>query len=153
MGTTWKSSLPRARRIRVYAFLIIGGAGIGQHWGLEGVALGVLGALFVMFVIMSQLGIKLTSLTWGEFLQAHLPALRYTALMAGGLWVLVEVLRAYDLPALAVLGISLVVFLVSPIIMVRWCRTFFLGADGLWLYEAGLRFLRPKKNLAVNPTH
>jgi len=139
-----------ARCQAVYALMIIVGAWIGQHWGLQGVAIGVLVAIFVMFVIMSLLGIDLTSMTLGEFLQAHFPAVRNALLMAVGLWVMVHTLRAYHLPALALLLISVGILLVNSVIMMRWCRTFFLGADGLWLYEAGLRFLRLKKSLADN---
>jgi hypothetical protein len=134
----------------VYALMVIVGAWIGMRWDLQGVATGVLVAIIVMFVIMSLLGLKLTSMTVGEFLQAIFPAVRNALMMAGGLWIIVDILHSYRLPALAVVLISMGFILINSVIMLRWCRIFFLGVDGLWLFEKSLNFMRLKRNLVDN---
>ena len=65
----------RATRSLVYAGLVVGGALVGQHWGIAGVAAAVLLALTVNYLSMAQLGMSLTGLTVRSFLSAHLPGL------------------------------------------------------------------------------
>lgn len=65
----------RAARLAIYAAAVVGGAMVGQQWGIAGVATAILGALTLHAVLMTQLGLRLTGLRWGQFLGAHVPAL------------------------------------------------------------------------------
>ncbi|MGH7526523.1 MAG: lipopolysaccharide biosynthesis protein, partial [Gemmatimonadales bacterium] len=65
----------RAGRQIVYAALVIGGAYIGRHWGITGVAAGVLLALMVNFLLMAQLSLEVCRMSWGTFWAAHRPSL------------------------------------------------------------------------------
>ncbi|MFT4084111.1 MAG: lipopolysaccharide biosynthesis protein [Nocardioides sp.] len=64
----------RALRNLAFAAMVLLGAAIGQHWGLEGVGIGVLAALGLNYLYTSQLCLALIGMRWREFLAAHLPA-------------------------------------------------------------------------------
>ncbi|UCH82339.1 MAG: lipopolysaccharide biosynthesis protein [Nitrospiraceae bacterium] len=106
----------RAWRQGLYAGCMLGGAWIGQFWGLNGVACGVLGAVTVNFILMAHLSMKLVSMTWRVFLAAHLPAVQLTILVWVGISYLALVLRDLAMPLIIVLftpiiSIGLLVFL------------------------------------------
>ncbi len=95
----------RAARLAVYAATTVGGAFVGQRWGITGVAAFVLGALAIHAVMMTQLALQLTELRWGAFLRAHVPAVltgAATVLVVGPLTVGLRTAAA--LPPLVVLG-------------------------------------------------
>jgi O-antigen/teichoic acid export membrane protein len=71
----------RAWRQALYAVLVFLGAWIGQRYGLTGVAAGVLGALFLNYVLMAQLGLSVLNISWGAFLRAQLPSVWLTILI------------------------------------------------------------------------
>jgi hypothetical protein len=50
------------------------GALIGQHWGIRGVAVGVLLALLQNYLLMAHLSLALVGSTWREYLGRHVPA-------------------------------------------------------------------------------
>jgi len=65
----------RAWRQWLYAGLVLLGAGVGQYWGVTGVAVGVLGAVFVNYLLMAHLSLSVGKISWLRFGQAQLPAL------------------------------------------------------------------------------
>jgi len=133
----------RAWRQLIYAFLVIAGAWIGQHWGIAGVALGVLGALAVNFVLMAQLGLREAQMTWGTFGRAHLPALMLAAASGGVVWVVAGLLRQGGAHPGALVLAAMSAALVCAMV-VTWCAPrLFLGPDGLWILEV-LRSFVPK---------
>jgi hypothetical protein len=73
----------RAWRQLLFAGLVFVGAWVGQQWGITGVAVGVLLALFTNYLMMAQLSLQITGIPWIQFLQAQLPAVRL-ALLVGG---------------------------------------------------------------------
>ncbi|MFL6240531.1 MAG: lipopolysaccharide biosynthesis protein [Actinomycetes bacterium] len=73
----------RAWRTWLFACLVAIGALSGAHWGLHGVAFGVLAALLINYLVMSQLGLNITGMPWREFFVAHLPGFTL-AIVAGG---------------------------------------------------------------------
>jgi len=75
----------RAWRQAIYLACVVAGAWFGRHWGIAGVALGVLGALAVNYLLMAHLGLRLAGLSWRRFGQAHLHAL-LTAAVVAVLW-------------------------------------------------------------------
>jgi PST family polysaccharide transporter len=66
----------RARRHGAYAVLVFLGAWVGHYRGVTGVAVGVLCALFINYLLMAHLGLSVTQISWLRFLRAQVPALR-----------------------------------------------------------------------------
>jgi PST family polysaccharide transporter len=73
----------RAWRQVLFAGLVFSGAWVGHHWGVTGVALGVLCALILNYTLMAHLSLSVVPVSWGQFLKSQLPALRL-AVVAGG---------------------------------------------------------------------
>jgi PST family polysaccharide transporter len=122
----------RAWRQWIYAALVIGGAWIGQHWGLSGVALGVLLALVVNFMLMGELSLALVGITRREMVGAHLPALRTTVLVLGSAWLVAAACRPLLAP-IGVLAATLGTVLAVIIVTYRVHPALLLGDDGRWL--------------------
>ena len=61
----------RAKRQAVYAVAVIVGALVGSHWSITGAAIGVLAALLLNYVLMADLSLRTTQITWGSFIEAH----------------------------------------------------------------------------------
>jgi len=72
----------RAWRQALYAVLVFVGAWIGQRYGITGVAVGVLAALFINYLLMAQLGLSVLRVSWVAFLRAQLPAV-WLAIIVG----------------------------------------------------------------------
>src|SRR5207247_5878253 len=131
----------RAWRQWAYAVFVIGGAIIGQHWGLAGVAWAVLLALAVNVLLQAHLVMKLVPFTWSDFLAAHGPALLTAAFL--GLPALATALLLRDvlhLPPLAVLGGTLAVVCALLAAVLAFWRRRFLGRDGTWLVAQIMEF-------------
>ncbi|KJS11981.1 MAG: polysaccharide biosynthesis protein [Peptococcaceae bacterium BRH_c8a] len=123
----------RAWRQIVYAAMVIGGAWVGQHWGLSGVAYGVLGALLINFVLMAQLSLQLTSLTWKDFIAAHGSAALLTTVVFLEAWFTAVGARSIGLAEFAILCVVLVIILATFTAMLRLAPKLFFGTDGIWL--------------------
>jgi PST family polysaccharide transporter len=91
----------RAWRQGLYAGLVFLGALVGQRWGVTGVALGVLGALFGNYLLMAHLSLSVINVSWARFAQAQLPAIRVTVVLAAVTLGTMEVIRPLGLPPLA----------------------------------------------------
>lgn len=61
----------RAWRQIIYALAVFLGSYIGHFWGLGGVATGVASALIINFLLMAQLSIRITGISWRDLLKAH----------------------------------------------------------------------------------
>ncbi|MFL6281817.1 MAG: lipopolysaccharide biosynthesis protein [Pyrinomonadaceae bacterium] len=121
-----------AWRQGVYALLVVAGAWAGHFRGVAGVSLGVLVALAVFFVLMAQLSVRLTAITWREYLSAHAPAASLTLLVGLEVWAVATLLRRFDAPAFAVLAASVGVVLITFAALLRLRPKLALGEDGLW---------------------
>ncbi|HJU56717.1 MAG TPA: lipopolysaccharide biosynthesis protein [Pyrinomonadaceae bacterium] len=150
-GAVYRSAWRQA----VYALAVIAGALVGQFWGVPGVALGVLFALAVFFLLMAQLSVKLTSITWGDYVGAHLPAAFLTLMIGVEAWAVATALRGMNaLPGIILLA-SVSVSLLTFVMLLRLSPKLVLGEDGLWALcriaeRVPARFLlvaRWKKNL------
>lgn len=125
----------RAWRQAAFALLVIAGAGIGLRWGLPGAAAGVVGAIFVNFLLMAQLSLSLTGIPWRRFWAAHLPGVVLAGLIGAGLWLLASFFRAGDISPVLVLIISAGwVFLSLPLLF-RYLPRLVLGGDGYWILQ------------------
>lgn len=60
----------RAVRQFIYAFFMLAGSYVGsQYWGINGLAVGVVVAVFVNYFMMIGLGLKIISINWISFLK------------------------------------------------------------------------------------
>lgn len=125
----------RAWRQILYAGFVIGGAWVGQQWGIVGVAWGVLLALIVNFVMMAQLSMREAGMTVGQLWRAHVPAMLITLISFPLVWILTFGLRHVGVPpvvrVIAGLGVVLGCFLLLTFL----APTTFLGRDGQWMIE------------------
>jgi hypothetical protein len=132
----------RARRQIVYAALVIGGAFVGQRWGITGVAFGVLGALSVNYLLMAQLSLQVCRISWPSYWNAQRPGLLVAVACGMVSWATATALRHWALPALVV-AIAAAAAALGCALWLAWrfpqtC----LGPDGLWTVEAVAGFLR-----------
>jgi O-antigen/teichoic acid export membrane protein len=140
----------RAWRQILYAGLVIGGAWIGQSWGITGVAWGVLAAVTFNFASMGHLSLHVAHMQWATIWRAHLPACLLTAVILPPAWLAAEAARHAGLVAPLVLAaVAAAVLAVSGTLV--WCWPMvFVGRDGLWILER-LRAFLPAR-LALAPT-
>jgi O-antigen/teichoic acid export membrane protein len=123
-GSAWRQG--------VYALLVVAGALAGQRWGVPGVSLGVLIALAVFFMLMAQLSVRLTSITWHDYLAAHVPAAFLTLLIGAEVWGVATVLRSAGASGFVVLAASVGVCVVTIVALLRLSPRLAFGEDGLW---------------------
>ena len=125
----------RAWRQGVYAALVVGGAWIGQRWGITGVSYGVLGAITVNFFLMAELSLRLTAMTWKSLLEVHYPALSLTAIVCLEVWGVALLTKTLALPAIVLLSASGLVVASSLLVLLCLTPKFVLGRDGVWMLK------------------
>ncbi len=136
----------RAWRQILYAVLVVGGAWIGQRWGITAVAWAVLFALLVNWVTMTHLSITDARMRWVDVFAAQLPAVMVTALAGVPGWLAISLLRQWEAPALLVLIGGAAVMAGMMAIAIWSAPTRFLGQDGQWMIDTMRSFvgrLRP----------
>lgn len=126
----------RAWRQAIFAVAVFVGAAVGQNWGLNGVAIGVVLALALVFGMMAQLSLRLTGMNWSDFAQAHVPGLALAGVTGAGSLIVATMLRQALLgPAMIVAGTMLAGALILPALV--WMRPkLFLGPDRVRLLSA-----------------
>ena len=132
----------RAWREWMYATLVIGGAIIGQNWGLPGVAAAVLFALLANYLLTAQLGTHLVPLRWIDYFGAHAPGVRLALVVAIPAVVIATITRTvFHLPSPIVLGATLLgtALVAMPVVLIS--ANWLLGPDGTWLMREGFAFL------------
>lgn len=125
----------RAWRQVAYAVMVLGGAWMGQHWGIAGVAWGVLLALTVNFVLMAQLSLEEARMTWWRLWLAHLPAVLTTLATAPLVWALTAALRSWGAPPIVTLASGLALVAGCFLVLTLLAPTAFLGPDGRWMID------------------
>ena len=125
----------RAWRQTVYMLCVVLGAWFGRRLGIAGVALGVLGALAVNYLLMAHLGLRLAHLSWRRFWRAHLNALLTAGVAGAATWGLAALLRGRSVPPVAILAIVLLVDLGAALLLIRTAPRVLLGADGEWMLQ------------------
>jgi O-antigen/teichoic acid export membrane protein len=96
----------RAWRQGLYAILVFLGAWIGHYYGVTGVALGVLVALFLNYLIMAQLSLSIGRISWAQFVGVQLPAVRLTLLVGIVAFALETGTRHLGWPPIAALALG-----------------------------------------------
>jgi PST family polysaccharide transporter len=131
----------RAWRQGVFGVLVTLGAWLGRHWGISGAALGVTVAIGVNFVLMAHLSLILAGMRWTDFWEAHVPAMRLTAVFGVLSVMLASGLRAWGWPPAAILFGSGIVLFVTVLILFRSAPRWILGSDGQWMLRQFASYL------------
>jgi O-antigen/teichoic acid export membrane protein len=122
----------RAWRQAMYALQVFLGAWIGPRHGIAGVAVGVLGALFVNYILMAHLGLSVLQIRWPSFARVQLPALWLTMVVGTVTLAIMAGTRHLNLPPLAGLLAGLAAAISTSVLAI-------LFAPGLVLGEHGMR--------------
>jgi hypothetical protein len=112
---------------------VLAGALIGTHWGLPGVAAGVLAAQLGTYALMTQLCLRLSSLSFKAWAAAHVRGLVLGLGGGAGLWLLVAGLRSFGAPPALTLATAVMLCAVVAIAVIRLRL---IGPDGLWLLDS-----------------
>ena len=94
----------RSIRDAIYATAVVLGAVIGLRWGLPGVAIGVLGAVILNYILALRMSMKLLNCSWSEIIKALSPTVYPTVVVAVVSISVRSLLHAYGLPAWFNLG-------------------------------------------------
>jgi PST family polysaccharide transporter len=140
----------RAWRQILFAILVAIGAYLGQKWGLAGVALGVMLAITVNFMLMAQLSLRLAELTWGSFWAVHMPALRLSLVLGIVIWIVADLLRDWGIsPGIILLTTGASASVVGLILLRYLPREFVLGNEGVWIWETLADYIGIKSKLSL----
>ncbi len=125
----------RAWRQLLYAGLVFLGAWVGRHWGLTGVAVGVLGAIFANYILMAHLSLSVVRITWADFARVHRPGLQLSLVVGAVTLATTATARHLGLPP--VLGlVAGSVAAVGTAVLAAWLApTLALGEDGIRMRE------------------
>lgn len=93
----------RSVRDGIYAAAVVLGALIGLHWGLVGVAVGVLGAVILNYILALQMSMNLLNCPWSQVLKALSPTIYPTVVVAVSATLVRSLLYAHGFPAWFVL--------------------------------------------------
>jgi O-antigen/teichoic acid export membrane protein len=143
---------PRAVLTWIFAGLVVGGAIVGQQWGVGGVALAVSIAMGINWMSMAWLARTVTGLSWSRFAAAHVPAAMLSGLVGISAAAAAHTARAAHLgtlASLAVAGVTAAAIMVAAFI-VR--PEPFLGQHGLWAYRLGRDFVHRRPGQMSSPT-
>ncbi|MFL5402229.1 MAG: lipopolysaccharide biosynthesis protein [Gemmatimonadales bacterium] len=121
----------RAWRQWLFAAMVFTGAWLGHYEGLTGVAVGVLIAFFINYVLMAQLSLAVTGITWARFVQAQLPALQLASLLALVTLGVTAITRHLALPAAVGLAIGCLAAAVTTVLAIWLAPTLALGEHGM----------------------
>jgi PST family polysaccharide transporter len=132
----------RAWRQIVYAALVIGGAWVGQQWGIVGVAWGVLLALAVNFVMMVQLSMSEAGMAVSQVWRAHVPALLITLVSSPLVWLLTVALRHVGVAPVVLVVAGLALLLGCFLLLTFVAPKTFLGSEGQWMIDTLRAYVR-----------
>ncbi len=136
----------RAWRQGIYAAFVLGGTWIGQHWGVSGVAMGALVAIVVNFLLMADLSLSLTAMTWKRLLTIHLSSLLVAVITLIEVWAIATTLRNFALPAIVILVLSLALTGIILLVQFYFAPRLFLGSDGIWMLKTLAELVEGKSN-------
>lgn len=100
----------------IYAACIFAGSYIGARWGIIGVAVGVVVATIVMYLLMAQLTNRLVGASWKQYLLCQLPGAIIAASVVAVALPITVLLRAAHLPSLIILPCALIVAAVAAVV-------------------------------------
>lgn len=129
LGAAYQSSWRQA----VYALAVVGGAWAGSHWGLAGVAAGVLCALFIKFMLMLHLATRLTQVRWKSLARAHVSGAALALSLGAVAELSCRLLRhVTPVPLLVAVGAASICT-AAAVFLAASFPAMFLGASGVWM--------------------
>jgi PST family polysaccharide transporter len=109
----------RAWRQLAYAAAIVAGSYAGARFGITGVAVGVLAANVVNFLLMAHLSLLVTQSSWSRYAGAHLPALILATGTMAAAWPAAGALRLAGAPAELTLAGALLAAALAGLVLAR----------------------------------
>ncbi|OPY84853.1 MAG: Lipopolysaccharide biosynthesis protein WzxC [Syntrophorhabdus sp. PtaU1.Bin153] len=128
MGAVYR----RAWRDWVYAGAVTGGSWAGHFFGVNGVALGVAGAVFLNFCLMMDLSVRLTGASWRNLTSIHFRHLIIGFGVTAFAWFFKAWLVTQGVPPLIVL-LCAGTFGLILVLSVWRIGPGMLGEEGLWV--------------------
>jgi PST family polysaccharide transporter len=126
------ATLNRAWRQWFYAASVIGGALLGTHYGIFGVAVGVSLAIIVNFFLMLQLSIAISGVSPQTLLIIHLRHLLVAVFTTSAAFLTITAARTFALPELARLAAASAAAAITWL-LILWLVPALLGEELVWL--------------------
>jgi len=98
----------QARRHFLYALMVFTFAFLGKRFNIEGIAIGVTLATFVMYLIMAKLSINIVKARWRDFFIAQVPACFIGSVMGIITYTLGQIVNLYVESEFMLLGIKII---------------------------------------------
>jgi O-antigen/teichoic acid export membrane protein len=121
-----------AWREGVYAILVLLGAWAAHPFGIAGVASAVVLAVTIQFILLAHLGLRLTGMTWSEFIAAHVPGVTLGVVVGGVVLGMAEFTREWGWPALGILLVAVLGALATAYAFFALLPASIVGKDSLW---------------------
>jgi len=119
----------------VYSVAVFSASFIGARWGIEGVAVGIVIALGIMYFLMAHLSLKLVEGSWKEFVGAQTPGLILAAFIAAVGFPTTLVLRASRLPDLIILVGTITACAITAVTVALVFPRHWLGEGPMWAIQ------------------
>ncbi len=116
----------RAWRQIIYATAILLFSWIGQHNGLPGLAMGVSVAVTMNFLLMAHLSLDILDISWMKFFGGHLKGLYLGIITSVLMGVFLYLFRDLLSSSLLVILLSLILFLGTMLLIIRYFPKFFI---------------------------
>ena len=98
----------RAWRQGIYASMVVAGTILGSIWGLSGIGVAVVLSVFINYLLMAHLSLKLLQVSWMTFVYSHFPSVWVSGCFAVLTWLSLHFLRFFEIPDCYVLMGSVV---------------------------------------------
>ena len=105
-----------AWRQGAHALLVVSGAWLGSRWGLNGVAVAIVGTWIIAYLLTVQLAVSLLGLRPKHLLRSWLPGLWTLAWTAPALWLTANLARFWALTAALTLFLDILVCAVAVVV-------------------------------------
>ncbi|TVQ45905.1 MAG: lipopolysaccharide biosynthesis protein [Gloeocapsa sp. DLM2.Bin57] len=116
----------------IYAACVIIGSLWGLAYGILGVTIGVTIALIIQYLLLTQLAVSLTKISWQSVIISHTTAIPLTLVTGLVVWSNATLWRSLELGNFLVLTLSVVITASLVLLLIYLKPNFFLGEDGEW---------------------
>ncbi len=125
-GAVYKSSLIKL----IYAVLVTISTFIGVRWGLKGISILISLSVFIHFILLADLSLKLMEGTWLNFIKKFIPALRFGVVIIIKNIIFFYIIRTLGDIFMMNLIFGLLTDLVLIVLLIRYYPRFF-GEENL----------------------
>ena len=132
-----------------FAGMVVGGAIIGQRWGVGGVAVCVSIAMGINWLNMAQLAKAVTGLDWGRFTRAHVPAALLAVVIGGAALLAAQLGHSVHLPAIPLVAVAGLASAAAALAVAWMSPVLFLGPHGTWAWREVEALLRRRRRAAA----